>query len=70
MIAPDYLRKVLRKQSDILKFEYCIRNENIYKVMHVIPIEWAKDNRLTKVMLVSMDIGKKSNWRIWQIQMD
>ena len=59
MIAPDYLRKVLRKESDILKFEYCIRNENIYKVMHVIPIEWAKDNRLTKVMLVSMDIGQK-----------
>lgn len=59
LISPDYLRKVLRKESDILKFEYCIRNENIYSLMNIIPVEWMKNGKLAKVMLTSMDIGEK-----------
>lgn len=59
LISPDYLRKVLRKESDILKFEYCIRNENIYSLMNVIPVKWMRNGKLAKVMLTSMDIGEK-----------
>ena len=33
LLAPDYLRSVLRKPNDNLKIEYCSRTENAYLVL-------------------------------------
>ncbi|MFR2020209.1 MAG: hypothetical protein ACLS6G_06770 [Christensenellales bacterium] len=40
ILDPEYLRRVLRKDTDILKFEYCIREKNVYALLNIIPIEF------------------------------
>ena len=59
LLSPDYLRRVLRTEKDILKFEYCFRTENMYAIMNVVPISWAEDGQLARVMLIGQDIGQK-----------
>ena len=56
LLAPDYLRSVLRKPDDNLKVEYCSRTENAYMVLTVIPVEWHADGTVAVVM---EDIGQK-----------
>ena len=48
-----------RVQQDSMKFEYCDQDQNIYKVMHVIPMEWDAEGTLTKVMMIAQDIGER-----------
>ena len=59
LLAPDYLRSVLRKPDDNLKIEYCSRTENAYMVLTVIPVEWHADGTVAVVMQVVQDIGQK-----------
>lgn len=59
LIMPEYLKKVLKKPSDIMKVEYCLRNENVYKVLNAVPMEWDEEGNLTSVMLIAQDIGQK-----------
>ena len=59
LLAPDYLRSVLRKPDDNLKVEYCSRTENAYMVLTVIPVEWHADGTVAVVMEVVQDIGQK-----------
>ncbi len=59
LIMPSYLKKVLREPSDIMKIEYCIRNENVYKVLNAVPMEWDEHGELSSVMLIAQDIGQK-----------
>ncbi len=59
LLAPDYLRSVLRKPDDNLKIEYCSRTENAYMVMTVIPVEWHADGTVSVIMQVVQDIGQK-----------
>ena len=59
LLAPDYLRSVLRKPDDNLKIEYCSRTENAYMVLTVIPVEWHADGTAAVVMQVVQDIGQK-----------
>ena len=58
-LDPDYLRRVLCKETDILKFEYCIREKNVYALLNIIPIEFDGDGLLTQVMMIGQDIGQK-----------
>ena len=59
LLAPDYLRSVLRKPDDNLKIEYCSRTENAYMVLTVLPVEWHADGTVAVVMEVVQDIGQK-----------
>ena len=59
LLAPDYLRSVLRKPDDNLKIEYCSRTENVYMVMTVLPVEWHADGTVSVIMQVVQDIGQK-----------
>lgn len=59
LLAPDYLRSVLRKPDDNLKIEYCSRTENAYMVLTVIPVEWHADGTVAVVIQVVQDIGQK-----------
>ena len=59
LLAPDYLRSVLRKPDDNLKIEYCSRTENAYMVLTVIPVEWHADGTVSVIMQVVQDIGQK-----------
>ena len=59
ILDPDYLRRVLRKETDILKFEYCIREKNVYALLNIIPIEFDGDGLPTQVMMIGQDIGQK-----------
>lgn len=59
LLTPEYLRSVLKTKQDSMKFEYCDQDQNIYKVMHVIPVEWDPEGALTKVMMIAQDIGER-----------
>ena len=59
ILEPDYLRRVLRKETDILKFEYCIREKNVYALLNIIPIMFDGDGLLTQVMMIGQDVGQK-----------
>lgn len=52
ILDPEYLRRVLRKETDILKFEYCIREKNVYALLNIIPVEFDGDGLLTQVMMI------------------
>ena len=59
LLAPDYLRSVLRKPNDNLKIEYCSRTENAYLVLTIIPVAWHADGTVYEVMQIVQDIGQK-----------
>lgn len=59
LLTPEYLRSVLKTEQDSLKFEYCDQIQNVYKVMHVIPMEWDAEGVLTKIMMIVQDIGER-----------
>ena len=59
LLAPDYLRSVLRRPNDNLKIEYCSRTENAYMVLTIIPVAWHADGTVYEVMQVVQDIGQK-----------
>lgn len=59
LLAPDYLRSVLRKPNDNLKIEYCSRTENAYLVLTILPVAWHADGTVYEVMQIVQDIGQK-----------
>ena len=59
MLQPEYLRQVIRKNDDIFRVEYARRNDNIYKVMDIVPVEWTEGGELKRIMLIAQDIGKR-----------
>ena len=59
ILDPEYLRRVLRKETDIIKFEYCIREKNVYSLLNIIPVVFDGDGLLTQVMMIGQDIGHK-----------
>ena len=59
ILDPEYLRRVLRKETDILKFEYCIREKNVYALLNIIPVMFDGDGLLTQVMMIGQDVGQK-----------
>lgn len=59
LLAPEYLRSVLRKPNDNLKIEYCSRTENAYMVLTILPVAWHADGTVYEVMQVVQDIGQK-----------
>ena len=63
LIAPDNIRKKLKSENDIYKFEYCSRDEKTYKIASYIPLEW-KNGKLEKVLLASMDVTQEKKAEI------
>ena len=45
-------------ENDIYKFEYCSRNEDVYKIASFIPLEWEAEKPV-KVLWVSMDVSQE-----------
>ena len=63
LIAPDNIRKKLKSENDIYKFEYCSLDEKTYKIASYIPLEW-KNGKLEKVLLASMDVTQEKKAEI------
>ena len=63
LIAPDNIRKKLKSENDIYKFEYCSQDEKTYKIASYIPLEW-EDGKLVKVLLASMDVTQEKKAEI------
>lgn len=59
LLAPEYLRSVLRRPDDNLKIEYCSRTENAYLVLTILPVAWHADGTVYEVMQVVQGIGQK-----------
>ena len=59
MLSENYLKRVMKKDGDMVKFEYASRDNTLYKQMYVLPFEWNPDGEVSKIVLVSMDIGKR-----------
>ncbi len=58
-ISPEHLREVLRSKTDVVRFEYAGRAGDVYKVMSMMPVEWADDGQVKKVLLSCQDIGRR-----------
>ena len=63
LIDPDNIRKKLKSENDIYKFEYCSQDEKTYKIASYIPLEW-KNGKLEKVLLASMDVTQEKKAEI------
>ena len=59
ILDPGYLRRVLRRETDILKFEYCNREKNVYSLLNVIPVAFGEDGLPAQVMMIGQDVGQK-----------
>lgn len=59
LLAPERLRRDIRPGDPIHKFEYTVRNEDVYKVMNIVPLTWDEEGKLERVMFISQDIGQK-----------
>ena len=63
LITPENIRKNLKSENDIYKFEYCSLDEKTYKIASYIPLEW-KNGKLVKVLLASMDATQEKKAEI------
>ena len=63
LIAPENIRKNLKSENDIYKFEYCSLDERTYKIASYIPLEW-ENGKLVKVLLASMDVTQEKKAEI------
>ncbi len=63
LTAPENIRKNLKSENDIYKFEYCSLDEKTYKIASYIPLEW-KNGKLKKVLLASMDVTQEKKAEI------
>ena len=63
LIAPENIRKNLKSENDIYKFEYCSLDEKTYKIASYIPLEW-KNGKLVKVLMASMDVTQEKKAEI------
>ena len=59
VLDPDRLRERIKPSDPIHKFEYTGRNEDVYKVMNIVPLAWDEEGKLARALLVSQDIGQK-----------
>ncbi len=59
LLNKEYLQKTLRNRKDVLRIEYGGRTENVYKILHVVPVKWDNEGTPEKVMMISQDIGKR-----------
>ena len=59
LLSKEYLVSVLREKDDLMRFEYCGRQKQVFRLMTVVPISWDKKGMLEKVMCISQDIGEK-----------
>lgn len=58
MLAPENLRRLIKTNNDSLKLEYAARDKSAFFMMTVVPMAW-KGNRLTRVMMITQDMGKQ-----------
>ena len=58
MLAPENLRRLIKTDNDSLKLEYAARDKSAFYMMTVVPMAW-KDDRLTRVMMITQDMGKQ-----------
>lgn len=59
LLSKEYLVSVLREKDDLMRFEYCGRQKQVFRLMTVVPISWDKKGMLEKAMCISQDIGEK-----------
>ena len=57
------IRENLTGSEDIYKFEYCDKEEDIFRIASFVPLEW-NGNILTKVLWISMDITQEKKIEI------
>ncbi len=59
MLSETYLRNVLKKEGDMVKFEYASRDNLLHKQMYILPLEWNDLGEIKKIIFVAMDIGRQ-----------
>lgn len=63
LMSVQNLRDHLRTEKDIYKFEYCTAEEDIYRSLSFIPLEW-NGEVLTKVLMAAIDITQEKQQEI------
>lgn len=60
MLSRENLMNSLRDETDIYNFEYCSRDETLFKNMSAIPLEF-KNGELSRVLLIIQDVTQTKN---------
>ena len=63
VLSPENLRKELQGENDIYKFEYCSKEEDIFRISSFVPLEW-QNGILTKVLWIAIDISEEKKMEI------
>ena len=63
LTAPENIRKNLKSENDIYKFEYCSLDEKTYKIASYIPLKW-ENGKLVRVLLASIDVTQEKKAEI------
>ncbi len=58
-LSVEHLREALRADGDVAHFEYAGRGGDTFKIMSMVPVEWAPSGELKKVLLCCQDIGRR-----------
>lgn len=58
LFGAENLRRNIKSGDDIYKFEYCSKDERIYKSTSIVPLAWRGDE-LEKVLMISQDVSKE-----------
>lgn len=64
LLSKDMLYDIFDSTDDIYKFEYCTRDETVFKNMAVIPISRTEDNVVENIMLIVQDITQEKKMEI------
>lgn len=60
MLSRENLMHYLRDETDIYNFEYCSKDESLFKNMSAIPLEF-KDGMLSRVLFIIQDVTQTKN---------
>ena len=63
VLSTENLRKELQGENDIYKFEYCSKEEDIFRISSFVPLEW-QNGILTKVLWIAIDISEEKKMEI------
>ena len=58
-VSRTYVATGDAEHMKLMRFEYCGRQKQVFRLMTVVPISWDKKGMLEKVMCISQDIGEK-----------
>ena len=63
VLSTNNLRKQLKTNEDVYKFECCSNDEKVYKNVAIIPVEWY-EGKLSKFLMIEQNITSEKEFEL------